>query len=89
MVASDFGIYSSEYDNPDVINAPELDYEASPSLYITNELKLKGVLNGLGLWGVDVNVSPSEDSMLNVVANIGRVAEYNIGQSIEDIFGGL
>lgn len=89
MVASDFGIYSSEYDNPDVINAPELDYGASPSSYITNELKLKGVLNSLGLWGVDVNVSPSEDSMLNVVANIGRVAEYNIGQSIEDIFGGL
>lgn len=87
MTFSDFGIYSSQYRDPNVINAPDLEYNANDSL-IETTLKMQALLNGFGFSDVNINVEPSEDSTLQVIANVARVIEYNIGESISNIFSG-
>lgn len=88
MQFSDFGIYASQYREPDVINAPNLDYGARDSL-IESSLKMTALLNGLGFVGVNVNVEPSNDSTIQVVANVARVTEYKLEETISNIFGGI
>lgn len=86
MEYADFGVYASQYKDPDVANAPDLKYSADDSL-ITTSLKLQTILSGLGLTGVEVNVEPAEDSAIQVVANVVRVVPYSIEESIYDMFG--
>jgi len=88
MVASDFGVYASQYREPEVINAPELNYSEMSDGYIMNAMKLQAILSGYGLSDVNVSVEPQEDSSLQVIANIGRVVKYNVSKSIENFFGG-
>lgn len=85
---SDFGIYASQYREPDVMNAPDLNYSASDSL-IESSLKIKTILSGLGLFGVEVSVEPSGGSTLDVIANVARVVEYKIEDDITHIFDNL
>lgn len=87
MTASDFGIYSSQYDEPGVINAPALDYRGSSDNILVRQLKLSAALNGAGLIGVNVSVEPSNDSIIQVIANVSRVIPYNVEQSINSFFG--
>lgn len=89
MVASDFGIYNSQYREPEVINAPDISNWDAGESYITSALNVQTLLTGAGLIGVEVNVEPQQDSTIQVIANIGRVVEYNIDQGIRNLFGVL
>ena len=86
MLASDFGIYTSQYEEPGVINAPEIDNWNSGNGTMIAALNIQMLLNGAGLIGTEVSVEPQQDSTLQVIANIGRVVEYNIDQEINKLF---
>lgn len=86
MMASDFGVYASQYSDSSVINAPYVDYNSGGDSYLMSELKISTILNGYGLTDVDVNVEPSEDSTLEVVANIARITAYDIEKGISSFF---
>ena len=86
MLASDFGIYTSQYEEPGVINAPEIDNWDSGNGTMIAALNIQMLLNGAGLIGTEVSVEPQQDSTLQVIANIGRVVEYNIDQEINKLF---
>lgn len=86
MVFSDFGIYESQYRDPDTINAPEItDYKSGNNLLLTR-LKLAATMSGMGLDDVDINIEPRNDSGLEVIANVTRVIDYKIEKAIDDIF---
>lgn len=89
MQASAFGIYSSQYRDADVINAPNLEYGDEGDGYILTSWKLSKILEGAGLDDADVNVEPSEDGALQVFANVARVAPYVIEKEIERFFSEL
>ena len=89
MTASDFGIYSSQYNEPKVINAPELNIHGGDDSYLMASLKLKTLLNGYGFIGTEVSVEPRQDDLIQVVSNIARVVPYNIEQGVEELFGGF
>ncbi len=89
MQASAFGIYSSQYRDADVINAPNLEYSDDGDGYILTSWKLSKILEGAGLDDADVNVEPSEDGALQVFANVARVAPYVIEKEIERFFDEL
>lgn len=89
MTASDFGIYSSQYNEPEVINAPELNIHGGGDSYLMASLKLKTLLNGYGFIGTEVSVEPRQDDLIQVVSNIARVVPYNIEQGVEELFGGF
>ena len=52
---SDFGFYESQLRNPNVINAPSVNYSNNNSVDISN--KLKRVLQGQGLENVDISIT--------------------------------
>lgn len=86
MQASAFGIYSSQYRDADVINAPNLDYGGAGDGYLLTAWELSNILKGAGLDDNDVNVEPSEDGILQVFANVARVTPYVIENEIERFF---
>lgn len=89
MIASDFGIYNSQYREPEVINAPDISNWNSGESYIISALNIQAILSGAGLIGTEVNVEPQQDSTIQVIANIARVVEYDIEQNIRNLFGVL
>lgn len=87
MLLADFGFYESQLRDPNVINAPNISPEGS-----TNPLSLIGsittTLKGMGLVGVNVNISPSSKSGVEVMANIINTA-VNTPQMIEKKIEGI
>ena len=69
MLLADFGYYESQLRDPDVVNAPSLDPDRK-SGPLSSYLGLKASLEGLGLMGVNVSVSPTSKSGVEVIANI-------------------
>ena len=78
MNPSDFGIYASQYRDPKVINAPNIEYHDGGDGMILSSLKVQSILKGYGLYGVEVNVSPKKDSTIDVIANVATIAAYKI-----------
>jgi hypothetical protein len=86
MMSSDFGVYASQYSDPNVINAPYVDYKDGGDGFIVSAMKIQSLLNGYGLTDVDVRVEPSQDSRLDVIANVGRIVAYDIESGISNLF---
>lgn len=85
MAPGDFGIYESQYRDQNVINAPNISPKGSQDP-VSLKLQLESILNGMGLSGAEVSVEPSNASGIQGVINIERVAEYKLGQMINDVF---
>ena len=85
MQYSDMGIYASQYREPDVINAPNIDYSEEQRSTLLTRLKLQMALTGTGLDASKVSVEPSQDSDIKVVANIARVIPYKIGEEFDKL----
>lgn len=88
MNYSDFGIYASQYREPEVMNAPVVEYSSHDSL-MESSLKIKTLLSGLGLTGVDISVEPYSGDTLQVLANVSRVVDYKLDSTIINIFEGI
>ena len=84
---SDFGIYSSQYSDPEVIEAPELNLKETGDGILISTLKLEAMLSGAGLLDTEVSVEPRQDSRIEVIANIARIVPYNINRGIENLLG--
>ena len=87
LVPSDFGIYSSQYSDPEVIEAPELNLKETGDGILISTLKLEAMLSGAGLLDTEVSVEPRQDSRIEVIANIARIVPYNINRGIENLLG--
>lgn len=88
MMASDFGIYSSQYRDEKVINAPDLNYRDTDS-YIEASAKIKSVLSGLGISDSEVSIEPTSTGTLDVIANVVRIVDYKLENSITSIFDSI
>ena len=86
MEFSDFGVYASQYREPAVINAPNIDYSREQRSMLLTKLKLQMALAGTGLDAKSVSVEPSQDSTLQVIANVARIVPYKINEEINNIF---
>lgn len=92
MLLSDFGIYESQANEPSAIISPSIsNYDKSNTGSIGLQGRLQGALNGAGLLGVKVSVTPSnETGIMKVVANISnsaKITEYRIRQGINSAIG--
>lgn len=91
MLLSDFGIYESQKNEPAAIMAPSVgkfDEENTGGLGL--KARLQGALNGAGLIGVKVSVSPTSASGIEVLANItnaAKITEYKIRDGINNVVG--
>ena len=86
MQFSDMGIYASQYREPEVQNAPNIEYNTSQNSMLLTRLKLQMALTGTGLDASKVSVEPSQDSGIQVVANVARVIPYKINEEFERLF---
>lgn len=73
MLLADFGFYESQLRDPEVINAPNISPDGSQDP-LSLIAKITTTLKGMGLVGVNVNVSPSTKSGVEVMANIINTA---------------
>lgn len=91
MLLSDFGIYESQRNEPSVQYSPTIsDYNSANSGIISLQAKLQGALNGSGLIGTKVSVSPSSSPGIEVVTNIvngAKITEYKVREGINKMFG--
>jgi hypothetical protein len=86
MLLSDFGLYESQSQTYESRSAPTIDFHQQQST-LGLQRNLVTVLNGSGLLGVDVSVTPSDKPGIQMAANIVRVTDYQIKQGINNIFG--
>ena len=86
MQFSDMGIYASQYREPEVQEAPNIEYSTSPNSMLMTKLKLQMALTGTGLDADKVSVEPSQDSGIQVIANVARVIPYKISEEVNNLF---
>jgi hypothetical protein len=86
MLLSDFGFYESEAETKDAMNAPTVNFDQHQSALELRK-NLITSLSGAGLIGVDVNIEPSSEPGIQMVANIARINDYKIKQKINNFAG--
>ena len=92
MLLSDFGIYDSQKDEIGAITAPTVGTfdQGNTDGGLGLQARLQGALNGCGLLGVKVSVSPTSASGIEVIANItnaAKITEYKMKQGINKMMG--
>ena len=92
MLLSDFGIYESQAKEPAAIMAPSVGKfdRANTDGGLGLQARLQGALQGAGLIGVKVSVSPTSANGIEVIANIAnaaKITEYKIKQGINSAVG--
>lgn len=85
MLLSDFGIYDSQKNEPEVVNAPAINNINSASSPLALQRDLIGLLNGVGLQHVDVSVETTSAPGIQFITNIGRITEYNIKEKVQNV----
>lgn len=83
MQYADYGIYSSSYEDPEVINAPNIDNIHDGSNPLSVRVNLNTVLSGIGLTDKRIQVNPTQDEgIIDVVSNITAVLGYKIEKAL-------
>ena len=83
MQYADYGIYSSSYEDPEVINAPNIDNIHDGSNPLSVHVNLNTVLSGIGLTDKRIQVNPTQDEgVIDVVSNITAVLGYKIEKAL-------
>lgn len=83
MQYADYGIYSSSYEDPEVINAPNIDNIHDGSNSLSVRVNLNTVLSGIGLTDKRIQVNPTQDEgVIDVVSNITAVLGYKIEKAL-------
>lgn len=83
MQYADYGIYSSSYENPEVINAPNIDNIHDGSNPLSVRVNLNTVLSGIGLTDKRIQVNPTQDEgVIDVVSNVTAVLGYKIEKAL-------
>lgn len=83
MQYADYGIYSSSYEDPEVINAPNIDNIHDGSNPLSVRVNLNTILSGIGLTDKRIQVDPTQDEgVIQVVSNITAVLGYKIEKAL-------
>lgn len=83
MQYADYGIYSSSYEDPEVINAPNIDNIHDGSNPLSVRVNLNAVLSGIGLTDKRIQVNPTQDEgVIDVVSNVTAVLGYKIEKAL-------
>ena len=83
MQYADYGIYSSSYEDPEVINAPNIDNIHDGSNPLSVRVNLNTILSGVGLTDKRIQVDPTQDEgVIQVVSNITAVLGYKIEKAL-------
>ena len=83
MQYADYGIYSSSYEDPEVINAPNIDNIHDGSNPLSVRMNLNTILSGVGLTDKRIQVDPTQDEgVIDVVSNITAVLGYKIEKAL-------
>lgn len=83
MQYADYGIYSSSYEDPEVINAPNIDNIHDGSNPLSVRMNLNTILSGVGLTDKRIQVDPTQDEgVIQVVSNITAVLGYKIEKAL-------
>ena len=83
MQYADYGIYSSYYEDPEVINAPNIDNIHNGSNPLAVRMNLNTVLSGIGLTDKRIQVHPTQDEgVIQVASNITAVLGYKIDKAL-------
>lgn len=80
---ADYGIYSSSYEDPEVINAPNIDNIHDGSNPLSVRVNLNTILSGVGLTDKRIQVDPTQDEgVIQVVSNVTAVLGYKIEKAL-------
>lgn len=83
MTYADYGIYSSVYEDENVINAPNIEGIKDGDDPITVRAKLNTIMNGLALSDRQIKVNEtSNDGIVDVFNNITAVIGYKIDKAL-------
>ena len=83
MQYADYGIYSSSYEDPEVINAPNIDNIHDGSNPLSVRINLNTILSGVGLTDKRIQVDPTQDEgVIQVVSNVTAVLGYKIEKAL-------
>lgn len=83
MTYADYGIYSSVYEDENVINAPNIEGIKDGDDPITVRAKLNTIMNGLALSDKQIKVNEtSNDSIVDVFNNVTAVIGYKIDKAL-------
>ena len=83
MTYADYGIYSSVYEDENVINAPNIEGIKDSDDPITVRAKLNTIMNGLALSDRQIRVNESSnDSIVDVFNNVTAVIGYKIDKAL-------
>lgn len=83
MQYADYGIYSSSYEDPEVINAPNIDNIHDGSNPLSIRVNLNTILSGIGLTDKRIQVNPTQDEgVIDVVSNVTAVLGYKIEKAL-------
>ena len=83
MQYADYGIYSSSYEDPEVINAPNIDNIHDGSNPLSVRMNLNTILSGVGLTDKRIQVDPTQDEgVIQVVSNVTAVLGYKIEKAL-------
>ena len=83
MQYADYGIYSSSYEDPEVINAPNIDNIHDGNNPLSVRVNLNTILSGIGLTDKRIQVDPTQDEgVIQVVSNITAVLGYKIEKAL-------
>lgn len=83
MQYADYGIYSSSYEDPEVINAPNIDNIHDGSNPLSVRVNLNTVLSGIGLTDKRIQVNPTQDEgVIDIVSNVTAVLGYKIEKAL-------
>lgn len=89
MLLSDFGIYESSKNDPSAVMAPEIK-EINKSIDpLSLQANMLTLLNGVGFSDVNVSVERSQNSGIRMVANVSRLATYELGGKVNSIMSNL
>lgn len=83
MTYADYGIYSSVYEDENVINAPNIEGIKDGDDPITVRAKLNTIMNGLALSDRQIKVNKtSNDGIVDVFNNVTAVIGYKIDKAL-------
>ena len=85
LAPSDFGIYASQYNEPEVIDAPALNLRESGDGLLLSKIKLESLLSGMGIKDAEISVEPRQDNAIQVIANVSRIVQYKIDSAINGL----
>jgi hypothetical protein len=82
-------MYESSKNEPAAIMAPEIKEMNRTSDPLALQANLLSLLNGVGFNDVNISVEPSRTPGLQMIANVSRIASYNLSSAVSSTLNNL